>query len=190
MVESVHSAEALARRPSAQQLHLAPQRQVLALVARLPFHGELEEKIAVFGKNGTVGIVLLKGFSGAFYLLDRPPTFGDPRLMQAFGKASAPGEDIQTFQRTRSGHQRLQDAGGIVEWRFLVRSRISIFGHRRRRGRFSFPFPALSSFASLLSAAVGAGSFADSDGQSRHGLDLFRLRVVDAGKVESVVRPQ
>ena len=107
MVEPVHSAEALARRTSAQQLHLALQRQTLALVARLPFHGEFEEKITVFGKNGTVGIVLLKGFGGAFYLLDRPQTLGDTRLMQAFGKASAPGEDVQTFQRTRSGRQWL-----------------------------------------------------------------------------------
>ena len=61
----VHSRESLARRPSAQQLHLPLLGQRLpGLVGLLVVHGQLEELVAVVGEHGARGVVHLERVGG------------------------------------------------------------------------------------------------------------------------------
>lgn len=77
-VEAVHPAEALAGGTSAQHLHVALLRQLLAQgVGLLPGHDQLQQDVAVLGEDRGAGVVESEGLSGGFPHLDGPQGLRD-----------------------------------------------------------------------------------------------------------------
>ena len=99
-IETIHSAESLAGRSSAEQLHLILGRKKLpGSVALLAVDGQSEDVVAVVGEDGSVRIVDAEGLRRRRFALDGPFGVGHAGLVQSFRQSSASGEDVQRLQR-------------------------------------------------------------------------------------------
>ena len=110
VVEPVHAGEALAGRPAAQQVHLAPQGDHLpALVGLHAVDRVGQQQVAVVTEHGAVGVVQFEGLGGRLEDLDGPLALGDSGLVEAGREAAAAGEDVEAGEALgREGRQRRQ----------------------------------------------------------------------------------